>query len=204
MNITVNWSLNCMNNIFNRVADWNSKRYDQVYDKDLAIRLLREEYKEWLDTSIPVDELDAICDITYVAFGVMWKHKLPYEIIGQQLANTLTALSNMLDYGEFNVPPVLLSSSALDALEYDYTSVLVACTDIIAACTMQALYMGLNEEQWIEALNIVCDANDSKSIKKVAANVKANAGDKGPYFVSPEVKLQALLNRASEENKDVL
>lgn len=193
-----------MNNIFNRVADWNSKRYDQVYDKDLAISLLREEYEEWLLAGAPVDKLDAICDITYVAFGVLWKHKIPYEIIGQNLTQTLTVLSGMLDYGEFVTPPVLLSGSALDALEYDYASVLAACTDIIAVCTMQALYMGLTEEQWFEALNIVCDANDSKSIKKVAANVKANAGDKGPYFVSPETKLQALLDRVSEENNNVL
>ena len=43
-----------------------------------------------------------------------------------------------------------------------------------------------------EALNIVCDANDLKPAKKTASGIKAPL-DKGAAFVSPEPRLQALL-----------
>jgi hypothetical protein len=52
----------------------------------------------------------------------------------------------------------------------------------------------LPPEAQIEALNIVCDANDLKPVKKTEAHIKACI-DKGPDFVSPEAKLQALLEK---------
>ena len=73
--------------------------------------------------------------------------------------------------------------------------VVQAMCNIIQANLAQMMYLGLSYAQCIEALQIVCGANESKSIKRVASDVKANDGDKGPYFMSPEPKLQLLLER---------
>jgi hypothetical protein len=51
-----------------------------------------------------------------------------------------------------------------------------------------------SNENVIEALNIVCDANDSKTAKMTPPGIKANI-NKGDKFVAPEARLQNLLNR---------
>ena len=53
--------------------------------------------------------------------------------------------------------------------------------------------MGLSNLESLEALLVVCDSNDSKSIKKTAAHLKANDGDKGADFVAPEPRLKTIL-----------
>jgi len=53
--------------------------------------------------------------------------------------------------------------------------------------------LGLNEEQIIAAIHVVCDSNDSKSVAKTIASVKANV-DKGPNFTAPEPRLQEILD----------
>jgi len=53
--------------------------------------------------------------------------------------------------------------------------------------------MGLSPEQIREALQTVCDSNDSKDAKMNDPAVKANM-DKGENYVAPEPKLQEILN----------
>lgn len=188
-----------MHRVFPRVATWNQKRYPQEYNHPLTISLLREEYKEWLEAKLGVDRLDALCDIVYVALGALWKDNVSEEhnaeceeraseVVGLLLANT--------DEPHF----AYFIGMHLDVLEYEenYPRAL-GLHLIIKAAMMEALSMGLSYEQFIEALLVVCDSNDSKSIKKTDPAVKANAGDKGPYFVAPEPRLQAILD-ATETN----
>ena len=65
---------------------------------------------------------------------------------------------------------------------------------IAQAAAAQMLSMGLNIDQISEAMHAVCDANDTKCVDKVAPNVKANANNKGDNFVSPEPRLQMILD----------
>ena len=74
------------NTIIQRVVDWNSARYPQVYNHQLQVSLLTEEVQELAEAQeSPVDTLDALCDITYVAIGAMWKLGLSPDQIAEAL-----------------------------------------------------------------------------------------------------------------------
>lgn len=53
--------------------------------------------------------------------------------------------------------------------------------------------MGLDNFQIYEAIKAVCDSNDSKEVKRVGHNVKANIV-KGPGYFKPEPRLQEILD----------
>lgn len=55
--------------------------------------------------------------------------------------------------------------------------------------------LGLSPTQIAQAINIVCDSNDSKSVAKTDPNVKANI-DKGANYFRPEPELAKILAEA--------
>lgn len=185
-----------MNNIYQRVVNWNSKRYDRVYNHQLTLNLLREEHKEWLDSNTDVDHLDALCDIIYVAFGALWKLDIDQETMDAAFESAFENVFECTDMllQNYEPHPAYLIATVLDVLEYEDDYPIADGLAMIAVLAQTEVYgMGLTPEQCNQALLIVCDSNDSKSIMKVAADVKANAGNKGPYFVPPEPRLEKLL-----------
>ena len=186
-----------MQNIYNRVAAWNSKRYNRDYNKELTISLLREEYEEWLNASNDVEKLDALCDITYVALGAIWKlnpseqeHNLA-EVYSHDL------VKNLLDINEFW--PAYFTATLLDTYEYsnsDYPAI-NALTHIKSLVMMQALSMGLSFDDWCAALLAVCDSNDSKSAVITASHIKANDKNKGMLYFSPTAQLTKILEKTN-------
>ena len=170
--------------VYQRVSEWNAARYARLYNKELALSLLREEYKEYLEATNPVDRLDALCDMAYVAMGVLWKLDVSDEDMQTAGQHSVQVISALLDINELN--PVVMTSTYLDVLEYqkDYPP-LVTMNFIITACFTEIHGMGVDP---IAAMTIVCDSNDSKSVKRVAPHVKANI-DKGENFIPPEPRL---------------
>lgn len=199
MNTTLKLDLNYMNNIYNRVAKWNSQRYDQEYNHELAVSLLREEYNEWRRDEEAVKKLDGLCDVVFVAFGVLWKAKVDEAVLNKAQDQAIAIADITVEHSSF--APGYAIGLMLDVFEYEAKQelALVMCS-IIYAAVAQALSMGLTYDQFIEALHVVCDSNDSKSIKRVASDIKANAGDKGPYFIAPEPRLQAILDKVEALN----
>ena len=185
-----------MQNVYKRVCDWNAARYDQEYDQPLTLKLLVEEYKEWCDAETEVDELDAICDVTYVAMGAIWKLGKGLNFIKMKEA---FAIVNHLAETEMQ-EPMFFASAYLDyvacsgTLEGDDQWLYI----LIGIANAQALSMGISNARFCNAMNIVCDSNDSKTVKKTASNVKANV-DKGAKFVAPEARLQKLLDQVAQE-----
>lgn len=188
-----------MNNIYNRVAKWNSQRYDQEYNHELAVSLLREEYNEWRRDEEAVKKLDGLCDVVFVAFGVLWKAKVDEAVLNEAKDQAIAIVDVAVEQSSFAAGYTI--GLMLDIFEYEAKQelALVMCS-IIYAAVAQALSMGLTYDQFIEALHVVCDSNDSKSIKRVTSDVKANAGDKGPYFIAPEPRLQAILDKVEALN----
>lgn len=181
-----------MNNIYQRVVNWNSKRYDRAYNHKLTLSLLREEYHEWLQSKTDVDHLDALCDVIYVAFGALWKLDINQETMDAAFENAFERTGMLLQIDEPH--PAYLIATILDVLKYEDDYLIADGLAMIAVLAQTEMYgMGLTHEQCNQALLIVCDSNDSKSIMKVAADIKANAGNKGPYFVPPEPRLEKLL-----------
>lgn len=189
-----------MHRIYQRVAKWNGQRYEQEYNHTLTLALLSEEFEEWLEASKEVDKLDALCDIIYVALGALWKLNASdqdNEDAEQHASEVLSAI--LQSTNEPHPAYFIIMHLAVLEFEQDYP-IVTGLHMIIKAALVEMLGMGLSYEQCIAALLIVCDSNDSKSIKKVDSAVKANAGDKGPYFVAPEPRLQELLDKRGELN----
>jgi len=184
-----------MQNVYQKVTHWNAQRYERKFDLELTINLLREEYQEWLKAKNPVDKLDGLCDIVYVAMGAIWKANINEGNLYDAEAQAIQVVQSQIDCNE--LWPGYYISTYLDVMEYDEDYPLAMSLQLIICTAMAEMTgLGLDHAQCVEALNIVCASNASKSIKKTASNIKANDGDKGPFFVPPEPKLKALLEVA--------
>lgn len=181
--------------IFERVSTWNSKRYDRKYDHNLSVDLLKEELQEFFDANTLVDQLDALCDMTYVAIGILWKIDVDNETLEFNAEESHNQVNKLLTTN--TLEPIYLIASVLAQYEHDneYPTALAAQM-VVTLCMTQMSAMGLDQVESFMALVVVCDSNDSKSIKKTASHIKANDGDKGPYFVAPEPKLLAIIAQA--------
>ena len=180
-----------MKEIYIRVCEWNAARYERDFNEELTLSLLHEEFTEWLEAPTAVDELDALCDIVYVTMGAIWKlNCIDYDQdAAQHQANVV--VQKQINNNELK--PALFIATYLTVMKYDkeypYLNSLYL---ILTSALCQMTGFGLTNEQCIEALSIVCDSNDSKSVTKTASDVKANL-DKGVTFIAPEPRLQALL-----------
>jgi len=183
-----------MYRVLQRVGAWNAARYRQEHSLSLTVSLLREEQHEFLEAKTPVDKLDALCDLVYVAIGALWKLNVQTEDMNTAQAQAVQVVQNQLKCNELF--PAMYNSTYIDVLEFDHDYPMAMSLQLIITSSMTEMSgMGLDQEQCIEALLIVCDANDSKSISVTKSNVKANI-DKGPYFKAPEPRLTALLEAA--------
>ena len=167
-----------MHNIVKRVIDWNSARYDQQYDHELATKLIEEEFNEWLDANTPVQELDALCDIVYVAIGALWKINATWG--EEQLQESFEKREHIF-YVAMHLS--MMKHATMEASVY---------VDIIACAYSQMYTMGLTGEQAIASMLAVCDSNDSKAVQKTLFNVKTNI-DKGPDYFPPTKALESIL-----------
>tara|TARA_R110000824_G_C15233132_1_gene679113 strand:- start:29207 stop:29761 length:555 start_codon:yes stop_codon:yes gene_type:complete len=173
--------------VFKRVAGWNAKRYDQEYNHELTIKLLKEELSEYVEAGTPVDELDAFCDLTYLAMGGLWK--MGVELDALKAVRALKAVEATLHNGVILHPMSILSVVLLES----HLDAEAAMYKVIGVTQLMMLSMGFNQSQCEGAMHIVCDANDTKPAKKTASDVKANV-DKGSSFVAPEPRLQKLID----------
>jgi len=178
--------------IYSRAAAWNEARYDRVYNHDFSMALLREEHKEYLDAISDVKGLDALCDIIFVAMGVLWKLDLEPEVFEEDVEEAYKHVSKLMETN--TLMPIYLISAVIDCCDHDSDyPVSLAMHVIISLAMVQMSIFGFDEVKKCVAVLVVCDSNDSKSVQKAAANVKANI-DKGKDFICPEPRLQELLN----------
>ena len=155
-----------------RVINWNSARYEQIFNLELTSKLLQEELDEFLVATTEVDQLDALMDIAYVAIGAMWKLGCDAEEIAEHICYESIQNKAIMPY-------VKLVNFAFETASY---------------------MLDMEPPEVISAFLVVCDSNDTKAIKKTSPNVKANI-DKGAGFVRPEPTLQLILDRRSS-NED--
>lgn len=181
-----------MQDVYNRVAKWNSLRYKQEYNAELTHDLLSEEYEEWLVAPDKANDVKELADIIYVALGGLWKQDKSDELAQ---ANAAIFLETMLNQCE--LMPGFLIGSLLDQ------NAVIPADDqvklmhlVLGAALAQMQCMGLSKANCIEVLNAVCDSNDSKSVKKTASDVKANSNDKGNFYRAAEPKIRLILERA--------
>ena len=179
-----------MEQVFNRVAKWNALRYVQEYNHELAVKLLREEQREWMEADNLVDRVHELCDVVFVAFGVMWKLE---QEIAPEAANRCFEIVDEASvvFGD----PATLCSATIDCLERSDNVDLQLSYALATALFAQAqmLDYGLTFDQIIECMLVLCDSNDSKTVKLTESHVKANSGDKGSYYKSPVPGIAAIV-----------
>ncbi len=181
-------------NIFERVAAWNEARYPQEFNKALQLSLLREELQELLDATTEVDALDALCDISFVALGGLWKGKLEPSV-DENVDNMLAQHFNANDSDAQSVIKLQEIFATFEAKEKlsEGDIYIVNTAAYLFAENLMHERLNLDMHRQVIALSIVCDSNDSKAVKRTAPGVKANI-DKGAGFVPPEARLQSLLD----------
>lgn len=190
-----------MKDIYNRVANWNAQRYEQEFNLELACSLLREEYNEWKDAKEPLDQLDGLCDVAYVALGIIWKiDGWPSADVILRTDQFCASIKAACEWPE--IQPGYFIAGLIDSFEKDCNiGVVNSMLQIIAISLAQAQYsFNLTAEEFKEALLAVCDSNDTKVVERVAANVKANNGHKGDSYVSPSAALLEIIVHAQERN----
>ena len=176
-----------MQKLLERVAVWNSKRYDQKYSHSLQAALIKEEVEELLEAETEVEFVDAIGDIAFVAAGAFWKLNMTYNEVEKALNAAAQRVLATLDIGLVD-PRDILACTAGNANSMNPADFAATC--FVTAHTISTA-MNLN---FRAVLGAICDSNDTKSIKKTDHTKKANAGDKGTYYVAPTVALQKLLD----------
>jgi len=181
--------------VYDRVSVWNSKRYDRTYNYELLVSLLEEEIQEFYDSNSKLERIDAVCDTMYVALGGLWKLQITDIEIAECFVGCSSVIPDIVECSPY--PPIMYVRTFIDAIKYGSESgAEVSVTLIVQACMYQLSSMLGSTELAYEAMEAVCDSNDSKSIVRVPSNEKANGIDKGDYYVPPTVKLNAIIGKS--------
>ena len=180
---------------FERVAAWNAQRYEQVLNTSLQHKLLVEEFTETKTALEPVERLDGHIDQIYVAMGGLWKLGLSHK----DAINFLTAsedytglLTVQFDYNAAMKLIQGIIANVENPIDSNHMAMIMA--DIINLNYIALEKLGYTWDECYQAAEIVCDSNDSKVVQKVAANVKANDGNKGSSFIDPKPRLQVIVD----------
>lgn len=179
---------------FNRVAKWNSARYNRELNVMLQHKLAHEEYTETVNAPNDVERLDGHIDQIYVAMGGLWKMNIDHANT-QYVLETSEHMCNIMtaDLSYYEIMDVIATHvEAITCTTGPRLALLFANICNFNYLALECL--GYTREEANKAAEIVCDSNDSKSVKKVATDVKANDGDKGAFFIDPTPRLQVLVD----------
>lgn len=183
-----------MPNIVQKCIAWNAARYDQVYDRELACKLLTEETLELFATHDPIERLDAIGDIIFVAIGVFWKLGLTTEQI-EDLFGVEDEILKTIDMEKIYVNCDQVQSYLFDILPegidgaYPGIALATYCSFLVALGALSGMGM---QVCFYDVCMAICDSNDTKEVKgKTDPTIKANVV-KGDSFVPPTQRLEEI------------
>lgn len=157
-----------LQNIFNRVADWNNNHLPRKYSRNLSSELLTEGSNRLNNAETPVEKVSALCEIVIVAYGSLWSLSVNNLILGRHDMVTLNIKN-------FNGNGLSSDDERLKLYSVINSSLLMLRSNF-----------GLNENRVLKALSIVCDSDDTKM-------VTSSYQDKGLSYVKPEPRIKRLL-----------
>lgn len=181
-----------MKDVYERVSKWNSLRYERVNNCELSCNLLAEEQEEYFDANgNRVEELDAMCDVIFVALGVTWKLNLSQKEMDENLNKVIPTTITLVS-SDTLLPPICMLTAYIKAARVGYLSQKSLAAIAYLLAMSQLSYDGYTDDQIYRALIVVCDSNDSKSVQKTESDVKANKS-KGNYYIPPTVGLTKIV-----------
>ena len=180
--------------VIEKCVKWNNARYNQEFSYDLSVHLLSEEIAELSIASNPIEILDAVGDITFVAIGVLWKLGFSENEIGN--------IFSVLNSDNIRRTPELMGGYAeIDFIKNNTNSkerLKAFWLAVHGVSTIASNYLfAMNLEPFLfEITDIICDSNNTKSLSgdKTLANVKANI-NKGVSYIPPTENLRIFLNK---------
>lgn len=178
-----------------RASNWNAARYEQKFDLDLTINLVQEELREYLSATDLVEQVDALCDICFIASGALWKLKLDFdEKTFDSFYNFYLLADLTIEEAVINVLHVARTYPGL----YQH-----ACTlhQLIAISFDLLSYKLASKEAAIKALLIIADSNDTKSTNIIPINAKYSEEGKGLNYTPPTAALTQLIAGIANETK---
>jgi len=187
--------------IVSKCVKWNSERYDQVFNKDLSIKLLDEEVSELFNATDVVSKMDAIGDIMFVAIGVLWKAGVNIEDIkalfytdsngvGIKTSDSIHAMATCDSFETYCHETLIEDLKLYSNEEFYAIFYAIRASVIIALGAARALGV---QRHIIDIVDAICDSNATKEVKgKTDPAIKANIF-KGHDFVPPTVRLEAIL-----------
>ena len=182
--------------IVEKCINWNSTRYEQIYNHALSRELLTEENNE-LDNAIThIEALDAIGDITFVAIGILWKLGYTKEMI-EGVFNTklLTATKDELIVAEAIFYATLVNSAI--STDIERFMMLKKVTHMIFNICIPELITWNMQSLYFDVVNAICESNNTKEVQgKVDPSIKANI-IKGDGFIPPTKQLMKLYKQSN-------
>lgn len=182
--------------LYKRVAAWNAARYDQIYNNELTVALLMEEFNETNEAESKVDTVDGHLDTMYVALGGIWKLGLTEEELQEtsQYSGFSVEQAILAGLTDFSTA-VAMNIAALQNPDISLTKLQIASVlfAIVFYNHLSLEYAGFDKNDVRRAFLIVCDSNDSKTATKTDPSIKANI-NKGADFVDPGLQLAKLIN----------
>jgi hypothetical protein len=155
------------------IFEWNRKRNGLKFNKSLEESMLREEVREFFEAETIVDQADALFDTLFVAVGT--KAKLAARYGNTSVYSREDSIDDFL--------PVATLEFMLKALG--------------GALMEKGMSEGEVRQFFVDGLNIVISANQSKSTKKD----KNGKVIKPKNFKSPESKIKRLMEDILSEGE---
>lgn len=178
-----------------RASKWNELRYKQEFNLDLTIKLIKEELGEYVKADDLVEQVDALCDICFVAAGALWKLNIKFDSATFDSFYNFYLLADLtIEESVINVLHVARNYPGL----YQH-----ACTlhQLIAISFDLLSYKLASKEDALKALFMIADSNDTKSANVIGINEKYSVDGKGLNYISPTAALTQLIAGIANEVK---
>lgn len=174
---------------------WNALRYEQEFDLDLSIEMLKEELEEYLKATVLVEQVDALCDICFIAAGALWKLRAKYN------NETFNSFYNF--YMLADIDYMDATNNQIQVMRnYPGYYTTACCLHQILAATFDLLsYKLSSQEAALDALFCIVESNNTKSVKNIPTGAKYSSEGKGSEYVSPTAALIKLIAGILNETK---
>jgi len=176
-------------------ADWNKIRYEQKFDLNLTLALIEEEVSEFKVAKDLVEQVDALCDICFIAAGALWKLGYPFE------EKTFTSFFNLYQQMDVHFTDTLLNVKST-MLNFPGAYIYVCSLHQVLATTFDSLSYKLgSQDSAIKALFIIAESNNTKTAKVIPIDAKYSKDGKGDSYVAPTAALTQLVGNIANEIK---
>lgn len=179
--------------ITERIIEWNSARYDQIFNFELSRDLLLEEISELFEAKTSIRKVDAVGDIIFVSIGILWKLGFSSEHIYAILYDTDWTKLSDFDAFKWLCTIHALGADVIQAEEVGAWPMFeFAVYAMLVVALGQLRGLGL-QEGFYDFVHAICDSNDTKEVVRTNPALKANI-KKGDNYISPTEDLAKIIN----------